>query len=147
MKLLNEMRDENGRLDLPGVVERIPYASVLGVRVDQKGNEITLVMPFKQDLIGNVMLPALHGGAIGAMLEFTAVIQLLAETDSTSLPKTIDFSFDYLRSGRPVETYARAVISKHGRRVANVRVEAWQEDRSRAIASGHGHFLVLSDAD
>lgn len=145
MKLLNEMRDDNGRLDLPGVVERIPYASVLGVRVDQKGNEITLVMPFKEDLIGNVMLPALHGGAIGAMLEFTAVIQLLAETHSTSLPKTIDFSIDYLRSGRPLETYARAVISKHGRRVANVRVEAWQEDRSRSIASGHGHFLVLSD--
>ncbi len=143
MKLLTELRDEGGRLDLPGLVERIPYARVLGVRVDQKGNEITLVMPFKDDLVGNVMLPAIHGGAIGALLEFTAVIQLLAETDSESLPKTIDFSIDYLRSGRPLETYARATISKHGRRVANVRVEAWQDDRSRPIASGHGHFLVM----
>ena len=143
MKLLTELRGEDGRLDLPGLVERIPYARVLGVRVDQKGNEITLVMPFKEDLIGNVMLPAIHGGAIGALLEFTAVIQLLAETDSASLPKTIDFSIDYLRSGRPLETYARATISKHGRRVANVRVEAWQDDRARPIASGHGHFLVM----
>jgi uncharacterized domain 1 len=142
MKLLTEMRDGNGRLDLPGVVARIPYARLLGVAVDQKGNEITLVMPFKDDLVGNVLLPAIHGGAIGALLEFTAVIQLLAETDSTSLPKTIDFSIDYLRSGRPLETYARATISKHGRRVANVRVEAWQEERGRPIASGHGHFLL-----
>ena len=35
---------------------------------EERGNEITLVMPFKESLIGNVMLPALHGGTIGALL-------------------------------------------------------------------------------
>ncbi len=142
MKLLSELRGENGHLDLATLVQRIPYAQFLGVHVEQRGNEITLVMPFKDSLIGNVMLPALHGGTIGALLEFTAVIQLLAESQSSSLPKTVDFSIDYLRSGRPETTYARASIAKHGRRVANVQVEAWQSERGKPIATGHGHFML-----
>lgn len=142
MKLLSEVRGEDGRLDLSALVARIPYAQFLGVHVEERGNEITLVMPFKESLIGNVMLPALHGGTIGALLEFTAVIQLLAESQPASLPKTIDFAIDYLRSGRPEATYARATIAKHGRRVANVQVEAWQSERGKPIASGHGHFML-----
>ena len=39
---------------------------------------------------------------------------------------------DYLRSGRPVDTHARAIVTRQGRRVTNVRVEAWQEDRDDA---------------
>jgi acyl-coenzyme A thioesterase PaaI-like protein len=88
------------------------------------------------------MLPALHGGVIGAFLEITAVVQLVWQIRSEYLPKTVDIGIDYLRSGRPLETYGRAVVTKHGRRVANVRVEAWQEDRQRPIAAAHGHFLL-----
>lgn len=88
MKLLSEVRGDDGRLDLSALVTRIPYAQFLGVHVEERGNEITLVMPFKESLIGNVMLPALHGGTIGALLEFTAVIQLLAESQPSGLPKT-----------------------------------------------------------
>ncbi len=61
---------------------------------------------------------------------------------SEFLPKTIDISFEYLRSGKPRDTFAQATITKHGRRVANVRVVAWQEDPSRPIAAAHGHFLI-----
>jgi acyl-coenzyme A thioesterase PaaI-like protein len=60
----------------------------------------------------------------------------------TRLPKTIDITVAYLRSGRPADTYARAWVSKFGRRIANVRVEAWQYEVHEPIASLHGHFLV-----
>ncbi|HAC57112.1 MAG TPA: thioesterase, partial [Rhodobiaceae bacterium] len=59
-----------------------------------------------------------------------------------ALPKPIGITIDYLRSGRPVDTYGRAVITKQGRRVATVHAEAWQDDRSRLIAAAHGHFLL-----
>ncbi len=142
MKLLKELRAEGKGQDMAAVLERIPYARFLGMEVDRKGNELTTVLPFQDHLIGNVALPALHGGAIGAFLEFTAVIQLLFDTESERLPKTVDISIDYLRSGRPRATYGRAVITKHGRRVANVRAEAWQDDRSKLIATATGHFLL-----
>lgn len=131
--------------DLAAVVAEIPYAQFLGLTVDKKGNEITTVMKFADHLIGNPVLPALHGGTIGALMETTAIIQLAYETSGIeNLPKPVDITIDYLRSGRPVDTYARAKITKQGRRVANVHVEAWQEDRSRPIAAAHGHFLIKS---
>lgn len=127
---------------MAAVLEHIPYARFLGIQVERKGNEITTILPFQEHLIGNVNLPALHGGAIGAFLELTAVIQLLHDTSCERLPKTIDMSVDYLRSGRPLDTYGRAIVTRHGRRVANVRSEIWQEERSRPIGVSHGHYLL-----
>ena len=58
------------------------------------------------------------------------------------MPKTINITVDYLRSARLVDTHARAMITKHGRRVANVQVRAWQGDESKPIAAAHAHFLL-----
>ncbi|MDX5366588.1 MAG: PaaI family thioesterase [Alphaproteobacteria bacterium] len=128
--------------DINALMQAIPYARFLGITVDQRGNEITTVMHFSEKLIGNPVLPALHGGTIGAFLETTAIAQLAFEIAGKSLPKPIGLTIDYLRSGRPVDTYGRAVITKQGRRVATVHAEAWQDDRSRPIAAAHGHFLL-----
>ena len=62
------------------------------------------------------------------------------------LPKTITFTVDYLRSGQPVDTHARSTVTRHGRRVANVRVEAWQADRNVPVATAHAIFLVMREA-
>jgi len=132
---------------LQALLEGIPYARLLGIGVAEETDSPVLVLRFHDDLIGNVRLPALHGGVIGAFLETTALVTLVWNSESEYLPKTIDITFEYLRSGRPRDTYARAVITKHGRRVANVRVEAWQEDPARPIAAAHGHFLIKPRED
>lgn len=134
--------DATPRQGLNKFISTIPYARFLNINVDQKGNEITTVMTFEHKLIGNPVLPALHGGAIGAFLEMTAIIQLAFETGITAVPKPIGITIDYLRSGKPLDTYGRARITKQGRRVATVLVEAWQEDRTKPIATAHGHFLL-----
>jgi acyl-coenzyme A thioesterase PaaI-like protein len=61
------------------------------------------------------------------------------------LPKTIDFTVDYLRSGLPRDAYARARVNRSGRRYASVHVEAWQDNRGRLFPQGTGHFLMPSD--
>lgn len=127
---------------LAATLARIPYARFLGVRGELAGDEMTLIMPFSEHLIGNVTLPAIHGGVIGAFLEMTALAQLSIVQGLTRQPRPIDVTIEYLRSGRPVESYARAQIKRLGRRVANVQVEAWQESRARPIAALHGHFHV-----
>ena len=58
------------------------------------------------------------------------------------LPKTIDFSVDYLRSGLPRDAYARARVTRSGRRYASVHVECWQDNRAKPIAMATGHFLM-----
>ncbi len=145
---------------LAALVEGIPYIRFLGIRFDRRGDELTAVLPFSDMLIGNPILPALHGGVTAAFLEVTAIISLswaLAwermegggrRVDSWQpdhlprLPKTIDFSTDYLRPGLPRDAYARARVNRLGRRYASVHVEAWQDSRDRLFAQATGHFLM-----
>jgi uncharacterized protein (TIGR00369 family) len=127
---------------LAAALSRIPYASFLGVRAELKGDELTLILPYSDHLVGNPLLPALHGGVVGALMELTAITQLAIASKSEKFAKTIDIGVDYLRSGKPVDTYARARVVKIGRRIANVQAEAWQNERSQPIAAMHGHFLV-----
>ena len=131
-----------GQDDLDAILARIPYARFLGVRVELHGDEMTAVLPYAEHLIGNPTLPALHGGVIGAFMEMTAVLQLSIVEAQQRQPRPVDVNIDYLRSGRPEDTYARALIKKAGRRIANVQVEAWQETRAAPIAALHGHFLL-----
>lgn len=142
MEIIRRAIAEGRKPDLQELVDAIPYCRFLGIEVDRKGSELTTVLRFDKKLIGNPVLPALHGGVVGAFLEVTAVIQLMLEAESEDLPKPVDIGIDYLRSGRPVDTYARAIITKHGRRVCNVRAEAWQDEHARPIAALHGHFLI-----
>jgi uncharacterized protein (TIGR00369 family) len=130
--------------DFDRIIEAIPYARFLGITVDVKGDEITTCMRYRPELIGNPQLPALHGGTLGALLEHAAIFQLLWAENVLPLPKTINLTVEYLRSARPRDTYARAVITKHGRRVANVHVIAWQDYRDRPMAQAHAHFLLRS---
>ncbi len=128
--------------EISRLVEAIPYARFLGVSMVEVDGELRGLLRFGEHQIGNPMLPAIHGGVISALLESTAIFQLMWEAQAVLLPKTITLTVDYLRSGRAVDTYARGILTRHGRRVANVRVEAWQEDRSRPIAVASAHFLV-----
>lgn len=135
---------EQSAEQLEAFLQRVPYVRFLGMRAELAGDEMTAILPFSPHLIGNTMIPALHGGVIGAFLEMTALAQLSVTQGSAKVHKTIDVTIEYLRPGRAMTTFARADLRKVGRRVANVHVEAWQEARSHPVASLRGHFL-LSD--
>ncbi|KGJ04733.1 Acyl-coenzyme A thioesterase PaaI, contains HGG motif [Paracoccus halophilus] len=145
---------------LAALVDGVPYIRWLGIAFDRRGDELTAVLSYDRKLIGNPALPAIHGGVTAAFLEVTAIVELAwtaiwddmeegriapdaAVPDSLPhLPKTIDFTVDYLRSGLPRDAYARAQVVRSGRRYASVRVEAWQDNRSRLFAQATGHFLM-----
>ncbi|TNE33501.1 MAG: PaaI family thioesterase [Alphaproteobacteria bacterium] len=120
----------------------IPYFDFLGLRLEMKGSHMICILPEDKKFIGNPTLPALHGGVVGAFLESTALVHLLKTQEVTRLPKIINITVEYLRSAKPVETYAEAVITKPGRRIANMRIEAWQTDRKKPVAAAHANFLV-----
>jgi len=124
------------------LLDRLPYARFLNLQTQMNGDEVTVVMPFADQLIGNPMLPALHGGSTAALLEMTAMAQIALAFPSSRLPRPINVTVAYLRTGRPVDVFARAEISRAGRRIAHVQAEAWQESRSRPIASLTAHFLL-----
>ena len=124
------------------ILATLPYARFLGLKTFVSGDEVTVIMPFADKLIGNPMLPALHGGSTAALLEMTAMAQLALAFPSPRLPRPINVTVAYLRTGRPIDVFARARISRAGRRLAHVQAEAWQEERSQPIASLTAHFLL-----
>jgi uncharacterized protein (TIGR00369 family) len=127
---------------LDAALQRLPYVRLLGMRVEAIDGKLTAVLPFTESLIGNPTLPAIHGGVVGGFLEMTALAALVHAKPDGRTPKTIDITIEYLRSARAQETYARATLRKVGRRVANVQVEAWQDDPTRPVAGMTGHFLL-----
>ena len=115
-----------------------PFARCLGIRIGEDG---TLVMPFSPKIIGNPILPAIHGGMTGAFLETTAIVGVTREL-GVSPPKPIGLTINYLRSGRALDSYANVSIVKQGRRVVAFEAQAWQDDPAKPIASAFGHFML-----
>ncbi len=158
LHLIKQRRDRA----LAVLAEGVPYIRFMGITFDRRGDEVTAVLNYSEKLIGNPLLPALHGGATAGFMEVAAVIELgfhllwdevesgrLNADDLTPetlprMPKTIDFNVDYLRAGLPRDAYARARVNRIGRRYASVHVEAWQDNRHRLFAQATGHFLMPS---
>jgi acyl-coenzyme A thioesterase PaaI-like protein len=152
VQVIKQRRDAT----LQKLVAGVPYIQFLGIKIDRRGDELTAILPYADKLIGNPMLPAIHGGVTAAFLEVTAIVELswamiwedmeagkfTDDAPRIQFPKTIDFTVDYLRSGLPRDAYARARVNRSGRRYASVHVETWQDNRSKLFASATGHFLM-----
>src|SRR5262249_23171016 len=76
--------------DLGALAAAIPYAGFLGIRFGLADGALLATLPYQPKLIGNPLLPALHGGVIGAFLEHTAITHLMWDSDAEEVPKTID---------------------------------------------------------
>jgi uncharacterized protein (TIGR00369 family) len=120
----------------------IPYARVIGLEAVRGADGLVTVLRFDEANIGNPIVRAIHGGVVGALLEHAAILHLLVETDAEVMPKIVNLSVDYLRPCRAEDTFARGRVIRQGRRVANVRVEAWQRSPDLPVAAAHAHFLL-----
>ena len=120
-----------------------PYAELLGLST-RRGEDGTLlwVMPFREEVVGRPGY--LHGGAIAGLLEFAALgtlFEALGGDDDVSV-KPINVTVDFMRGGTGHETLAGATITRLGNRVANVEAYAWQQDRTKPIATAHMNLLI-----
>jgi uncharacterized protein (TIGR00369 family) len=147
-----EAHPAQASLDAPedptGLFATSPFARWLGIRDHEQGSEHgILVMPFSPKIVGNPILPAIHGGMTGAFLETTAVVGVTRELGVAAMPKPIGLTINYLRSGRALDSYASVSIVKQGRRVVAFEAQAWQDDRAKPIASAFGHFMLRRTPD
>ena len=124
------------------ILDVIPYSSFIGVKAKIENNRILYFMPEQHSNIGNPSLPAIHGGVIGGFMELSAAVELLYTLNIEKIPKVADFSLDYLRPGRFQTTYASCSVLRHGKKLVNVSVVAWQDSPDKPIATARCHFLV-----
>ena len=145
--LIKRLDEARKRGDVGRLAEAIPYAKWMHIAPETTTGELLTRMRYHETLIGNTHLPAIHGGTLGAMLEMAAIFHLLWETDAQTVPKIVNITVDYLRSAGPRDVIAAAKVTKQGRRMVNVFAEAWQDDRSKPVATANAHFLVKSSDD
>ena len=119
-----------------------PYADLLGLRAERaEDGALFWVMPFREEVVGRPGY--LHGGAIAGLLEFAAlgaIYDVLGEERATVKP--INVTVDFMRGGVDHETFAGAVITRLGARVANVEAHCWQGDRTKPIAAARMNLLI-----
>ncbi|MGQ0502310.1 MAG: PaaI family thioesterase [Panacagrimonas sp.] len=132
---------------LAALLAAMPYARHLGLSLQHEDEALVLRLPFRDDLVGNPSLRALHGGAMGALMECAAVFQLMAGADPSVVPRPVSINIEYLRGPQPVDTFARASITRRGRRVASVRVIVYQADPDKPVAAASLQVLLAVPRD
>lgn len=120
------------------------YAEALGITVHALEDGVpVLTVDFSSDVEGR---PGhYHGGAIAGLLEnaaYAALRAAIAAEGGEAKLKPVNITVQYLSAGKPLTSYAKARITRKGRRNANISVEAWQADREKPIASAVMNILM-----
>jgi len=137
--------DSSQRLNADAVnawLVEIPYAQLLGVSALDEGSELIFELATDSNNVGNPLLPALHGGVVAGFMETAAILNVMAYSGGERIPKVIDFSIDYLRSAALKPTRARCELGRLGKRVVNVSITAWQDDKQdQPLALARAHLV------
>ena len=142
MSVLQALEKAQEARDPQSLLRYFPYANAIGISASLSEGELVAQLAFDQHIIGDLGAAALQGGAISTLLESVAVLAILWKIEKIQMPQMMNHSVEYLSSGRPLPTFARAEITRHGHQITNVRTIAWQDDQSTPIAAAHTHFLL-----
>ena len=140
--MLESIRKLKEQGSFPNLNREIPYAGFVSMDAEIEHERLVTILRRNPDNVGNTQVPLIHGGVVGALLEHAAIMQLLFELDLARMPRIVNISIDYLRPCLLEDTFARGIIVRLGRRIANVRVEACQSDPDKQVATARAHFLL-----
>lgn len=126
----------------------LPYAKQLGIRLVEglSASDRVFHLPFEQRLIGNMALPAFHGGVIASFMEVAALSTTYSLLSEDRPPKLVDFSIDYHSSAGPHDLFATCEMHRIGQRIAALGIRCWQQDPSTPVALGRAHIFVAHSA-
>ena len=124
-------------------VSRVPFFRFLNFEVQSLDNvHAASEMTFETRHIGNPIMDHYHGGIIASFMEATAAIAVWPDFAETPA-KPINLTVDYLRPGLKGPLFARANVTRKGKRIASVSVISWQADEATPVAEGLYHFLLV----
>lgn len=125
--------------------EWIPFNKFLGVRVLQiEHGDVVLAVSYRDELIGDPVKRALHGGVISMMADTAggfAIWSSLGETRTRV--STIDLRVDYLLPGKQEDLHAHATLVRVGKTVGVADVRLFHPSSpSATIATGKGVYAI-----
>ncbi len=107
------------------VVATSPYAVLLGIRVvELDDGRAVLAMPFREELV--TIGRTVHGGALASLLDTAAMAAAWcgAPEPDRLQGSTVSLSVSYLAPAEAADVEAEARVTRRGRSVVHVDVEA-----------------------
>lgn len=115
------------------------------------GLELTVVqpgfarmeVPYRDELIGDPVRPALHGGVISALIDTCGGAACWTEIDAADRLSTVDLRVDYLRPGRKLRLIAESKVIRMGNHVGVADIVVFHPDApNELVACGKGVYSV-----
>lgn len=103
---------------------------------------------FQEHHIGNPIIRSVHGGVVGALIEYTAETALAHELVQKGHSAEIDVitsSIEYLRVTKDAQLFGRAEIIRIARRVAFIEVKVWQDSEELPVTRGSCTLRIMGE--
>lgn len=122
----------------------IPFNRRLGLLVEEiSDGSARIRAPFADELIGNPVSRAIHGGVISALLDSCAGLAVWSEIGVNDILSTVDLRVDYLRPAGPEDLIGCAEVVRLGNRVAVVSLRAYHPgSEDRPFAAGTAVYNI-----
>lgn len=130
--------------------EHIPFNKFLGLRVASvKKGVVRIEIPFRPELVGDPMRPALHGGVLSMLADTCGGMAVWSDLEGASTRvSTIDLRIDYLRPGKLETLAAEGHVVRVGKRVGVVDIRLFHPTAEKeTIATGKGVYNVMITRD
>ena len=125
--------------------EWIPFNKFLGLRADRIApGDIVLRIPYRDELIGDPIKRALHGGVVSMLADTAGGLSLWsALSDERARVSTIDLRVDYLLPGKQRDLCAHATLVRAGKTVGVSDIRLFHaEEPGATIATGKGVYAI-----
>lgn len=126
----------------------IPHAHLQGICLENiSGEELTLRLPYRKELVGNPETGAIHGGALTVLLDHTlGIAGICCDQIGATITPTLDLRIDHLGvapAGKDIFAVAR--VYKVTRRVVFTEGFAYCESRDKPIAKATGTWVLMPE--
>lgn len=146
-----EIRSHEEKDRLIRIMSRfIAHTHAIGITVEKiEGEELTLRLPYADNLVGDPRTGILHGGVITVLLDQTLGVSALAsDALAPSIAPTLDLRIDHLRVAPPgKDILATASVYRTTRKVLFIRGIAYWDSPENTIARATGTWLRLDTVD
>lgn len=130
--------------------EFIPHTSGLGVELHSiEDSELTLRLPYQQQLVGDADTGVLHSGALTVLLDQTLGLSAVCSSDiAPSVTPTLDLRIDHLGIAPPgSDIFATGKVLRATRKILFVDGFAWCDTPDKPIARATGTWVRVRDID
>ncbi len=130
-------------------MDSVPFNRVLQLHIEALDHGFArLSTAFREELIGDPIRRALHGGVISAMIDTCGGAALWTECEEGDRLSTVDLRVDYLRPGLTETIYVEGQVLRLGNRVGVTEMIAYHAGRKdQPIASGKAVYNVKRSGD